>query len=105
MQYRFFFVTKVTPRIIFTEISCKFIFFTLEIVGLVQWNLKMHFAAQLVIYVLMYNHDNDVVRVFQLITLVGKFMLWTSKSTLLLCMELMHIVWIIVLFFHKSLKL
>ena len=45
------FITKMTPRIIFKEISCKFIFFTLEIVGLVQWNLKMHFAAQLVIYV------------------------------------------------------
>ena len=29
----------------------------------------MHFAAQLGIYV---SHDNDVVRVFQLITLVGK---------------------------------
>ena len=46
-----FVITKMTPRILFTEISCKFIFFTLEIVGLVQWNLKMHFAAQLVIYV------------------------------------------------------
>ena len=34
----------------------------------------MHFAAQLVIYQLyMYNHDSDGVRVFQLITLVGKF--------------------------------
>ena len=44
-----FFITKMTPRIILTEISCKFILFTLEIVGLVQWNLKMHFAAQLVI--------------------------------------------------------
>ena len=29
----------------------QIIFFTLEIVGLVQWNLKMPFAAQLVIYV------------------------------------------------------
>ena len=46
-----FFITKMTPQIIFTEISCKFIFFTLEIVGLFQWNLKMHFPAQLVIYV------------------------------------------------------
>ena len=32
----------MTPRIILTEISCKFIFVTLEIVGLVQWNLKVH---------------------------------------------------------------
>ena len=33
----------------------------------------MHFDAQLVIGLYMYNHDNDVVRVFQLITIVGKF--------------------------------
>ena len=67
-----FFITKITPRIIFTEISCKFIFFTLEIVGLVQWNLKMYFIL-LPNWWYMYNHDNDGVRVFQLNTLVGKF--------------------------------
>ena len=41
--------------------------FHLEIVGLVQWNLKMHFAAQLVIYVTVsvrsgvFRHNRDSV--------------------------------------------
>ena len=61
----------MTPRIILTEISCKFIFVILEIVGGVgSMELENAFAAQLVIYV--YNHDYDVVRDFQLMTLVGK---------------------------------
>ena len=64
-----FFITKMTARIILTEISCKFIFFTLEIVGLVQWTWKCILLPN---WWYMYNHDYDVVRDFQLITLVGK---------------------------------